>query len=312
MKVITGKELAGISLPTAIALGNFDGLHLGHQRVIASILGSRACSTVVSFDPHPQEFFQKTIRLQLTPIEEKLKLLESLGVQQLVLLPFDEELSQLTADQFMEDILHQQLQAEQIAVGFNFRFGQKRQGTVYMLKRRWRQNLTIVSEQSLSDAIRISSSNIRNALSNGDLIMTQRMLGRPYSLTGTVVAGQQLGRQMGFPTANLLLPERKFIPKHGVYGVQVDCAHGQNLAGVMNIGIRPTVKQGTIESAKLVAEVHILDFHGDLYGSELRVKLMRFLRPEQKFNSLEELRQQIALDCGSAKQVAGSYGLSLA
>jgi len=293
-----------VSSPTAIALGNFDGLHLGHQRVISAILGTPQISTVVSFDPHPQEFFSKTLRPQLTPLPEKQVLLERLGVQQLVVLPFTASLAQLSYTEFMERILQNYLQAERIAVGFNFRFGKDRKGTIYDLKRVWGDRLTIISEQSLSEAVRISSSNIRTALGNGNLELAQRMLGRPYSLTGTVVHGQQLGRKLGFPTANLLLPERKFLPRYGVYAVHVDCIHGSNLVGVMNIGMRPTVENGHIRDVhRPVIEVHIIDWEGNLYGSEMRVKLMGFLRPEQKFHSLEELKQQIIRDCSSAKTV---------
>ena len=303
MKVVTQLDQI-VSSPTAIALGNFDGLHLGHQRVISAILGTPQISTVVSFDPHPQEFFSKTLRPQLTPLPEKQGLLERLGVQQLVILPFTESLAQLSYTEFMERILQNYLQAERIAVGFNFRFGKDRNGTIYDLKRVWGDRLTIISEQSLSEAVRISSSNIRTALGNGNLDLAQRMLGRPYSLTGTVVHGQQLGRKLGFPTANLLLPERKFLPCYGVYAVHVDCIHGSNLVGVMNIGLRPTLGNGHIaEIQRPAIEVHIIDWEGNLYGSEMRVKLMGFLRPEQKFHSLEELKQQIIRDCNSARMV---------
>ncbi len=303
MKVVTQLDQI-VSSPTAIALGNFDGLHLGHQRVISAILGTPFLSTVVSFDPHPQEFFTQKPRLQLTPLPEKKILLERLGVQQMVILPFTHSLAELSYAEFIERILQNYLQAERIAVGFNFRFGKDRQGSIYDLKRVWGDRLSIISEQSLSEAVRISSSNIRNALSRGNLELAQRMLGRPYSLTGTVIYGQQLGRTLGFPTANLLLPERKFLPCYGVYAVHVDCIHGSNLVGVMNIGMRPTVENGHIRDVhRPVIEVHIIDWEGNLYGSEMRVKLMSFLRPEQKFHSLEELKQQIIRDCNSAKTV---------
>lgn len=303
MKVVTQFDQT-LSKPTAVALGNFDGLHLGHQRVISTILDTAAVSTVVSFDPHPQEFFSQIPRFQLTPLPEKQILLERLGVQQLVILPFTESLAELSYSEFIERILQNYLQAEHIAVGFNFRFGKNRQGTIYDLKRVWGDRLSIISEQCLSDAVRISSSNIRNALERGDLELAKRMLGRPYSLTGKVIYGQQLGRQLGFPTANLLLPERKFLPRHGVYAVQVDCIHGVNLVGVMNIGVRPTVENGcTREVYRPVVEVHIMDWEGNLYGSEMRVQLISFLRPEHKFHSLEELKQQIAKDCSSAKRM---------
>jgi len=300
VKVLTQLDQI-VSTPTAVALGNFDGLHLGHQRVISAILGTPYISTVVSFDPHPQEFFRQTLRPQLTPLAEKQTLLHRLGLQQMVILPFDQSLSELSYADFIERILQNYLQAERIAVGFNFRFGRDRQGTIYDLKRVWGDRLSIISEQSLSEAIRISSSNIRNALANGNLELAGRMLGRPYSLTGTVVYGQQLGHKLGFPTANLLLPDRKFLPCNGVYAVHVDCIYGSNMVGVMNIGVRPTLENG--HAHRPAVEVHLIDWEGNLYGSEMRVKLMGFLRSEQKFNSLEELKQQIAKDCNSAKRL---------
>jgi len=303
VKVVTQLDQT-VNTPTAIALGNFDGLHLGHQRVISAILGTPYESTVVSFDPHPQEFFTQKPRSQLTPLPEKKMLLERLGVQQMVILPFTQSLAELSYTEFMECILQNYLQAERIAVGFNFRFGKDRKGTIYDLKRVWGDRLTIISEQSLSEAVRISSSNIRAALANGNLDLARRMLGRPYSLTGTVIYGQQLGRELGFPTANLLLPDRKFLPCNGVYAVHVDCIYGSNLIGVMNVGVRPTVANPHIgEFHRPVVEVHIMDWEGDLYGSEMRVQLMSFLRSELKFHSLEELKQQIAKDCTSAKRM---------
>jgi riboflavin kinase/FMN adenylyltransferase len=297
VKVITSANLQEISTPTAVALGNFDGVHLGHQRVIAPIVPSPLVSTVVSFQPHPQEFFQKISRPQLTPLPEKIEILQNLGVKQFVLLTFDQELAQLSAPEFIEQILQAKLQAERVSVGFNFRFGRGRKGSVADLKRVWGKNLHTITEQCLSESIRISSTNIRAGLSRGDLPLVFRMLGRPYSLVGQVVPGQQLARKLGFPTANLRLPEVKFLPRYGVYGVQVDCVWGKNLAGVMNIGCRPTVV-----GEGVVCEVHILGGQGDLYGTEMRVRLISFIRSEQKFNSVEELRLQIAQDCLAVQQ----------
>ncbi len=294
--------------PTAIALGNFDGVHRGHQCVIAPAIAPSdgLVSTVLTFNPHPQEFFTGTARLLLTPIAEKIEQLQALGVQQLVLLPFDRAIAALTPQEFMQQILIDRLQARKISVGFNFRFGCKRCGSVEDLKAIWGDRVSVVPEQlmhpvleSVLDSqdgdpqVRISSSAIRAALAQGDIDTAHTLLGRPYSLIGKVVAGQQMGRKLGFPTANLQLHPQKFLPRDGVYAVQVMNLADQPIGAVMNIGVRPTVtgdKQRTVE-------VHLLNWSGDLYGQELCVNLVKFLRPEQKFASLDALKQQIKTDC---------------
>lgn len=324
--------------PTAVALGKFDGVHRGHQRVIQPVLqqarggGSvgenvtptpqhpstslkqHTYSTVVTFNPHPQEFFTGKPRTWLTPPDEKVERLRSLGVEQLVLLPFDKELSALTPEEFVQKILVQQLQCQQISVGEDFRFGSKRSGTakdLQLLAAKYNIPVTIVTletctceQNNSSPTDRISTSLIRSTFEKGDVQLANQLLGRPYTLIGTVVKGQQLGRTIGFPTANLELPILKFLPCQGVYAVRV-FAVGETLdtlenlgLGVMNIGNRPTVN-GTQQSV----EVHLLDWSGDLYGKKLAVQLERFLRPEQKFESLDALKTQIQLDCVAAKAV---------
>ncbi|MDZ7965556.1 MAG: bifunctional riboflavin kinase/FAD synthetase [Nostoc sp. DedSLP03] len=333
----------GLLTPTAVALGKFDGVHLGHQRVIQPVLhtgghlsgassphskGNQLTnqeytySTVVTFDPHPQEFFTGQPRTLLTPLDEKVQQLRSLGVEQLVLLPFDKELSALTPEEFVEKILVQQLRCQRISIGQDFCFGEKRSGTaqdLQLLAAKHNIPVTIVPLQTYTgdsstqtscvsttptqDA-RISTSLIRQNLEQGDIKNANLLLGRPYTLLGDVVQGQQLGRTIGFPTANLQLPKEKFLPRQGVYAVRVftlgetsDTVSSENL-GVMNIGNRPTVN-GTYSSA----EVHLFDWSGDLYGKKLVVQLVKFLRPEQKFPSLEALKTQIQLDCVVAREV---------
>jgi riboflavin kinase/FMN adenylyltransferase len=306
--VLVISDLGKAITPTAIALGNFDGVHRGHQCVIAPVIGNSEglVPTVLTFNPHPQEFFSGVARLLLTPIAEKIVQLEAIGVQQLVLLPFDRAIAKLTPQQFMQQILIDRLQARRISVGFNFHFGCQRCGSVEDLKAMWGDRVNIVPEQLVHDvcsasdpSIRISSSAIRTALSQGDIETTRALLGRPYSLIGQVVTGQQVGRQLGFPTANLQLHPQKFLPRDGVYAVQVMNLSDAPLAGVMNIGVRPTV---TGDRARTV-EVHLLNWSGDLYGQELCVNLVEFLRPEQKFESLNALKQQIESDCQIAASV---------
>lgn len=307
--------------PTAVALGKFDGVHLGHQRVIQPVLQSgwsqensvRPYSTVVTFDPHPQEFFTGLPRDLLTPLDEKVAQLRSLGVEQLVLLPFDRELSALSPEEFVDKILVQQLQCQQISVGQDFCFGKKRVGTAQDLQAiaaKYNIPVTIVPIKTDTDILpatddaRISTSLIRESLEAGDIPKANRLLGRPYTLTGEVVTGQKLGRTIGFPTANIQLPKDKFLPRHGVYAIEAiihketpDKSPTQQF-GVMNIGNRPTVN-----GIDTCVEVHLLNWSGDLYGKNLLVQLVKFLRPEQKFPSLEALKNQIQLDCTAAKAI---------
>jgi riboflavin kinase / FMN adenylyltransferase len=324
VRVITSLETC--LQPTQVALGNFDGVHLGHRAVIESLsstVGQRSTfqktnaserdsavqiaephlyTTVVSFNPHPQAFFSGQPRSLLTVLEEKVQVLDALGVEQLVLLPFDAALSALTPEAFVEQILIQQLKAQSISVGFNFCFGYKRSGTAEDLKAIAAQYdipVSIVAPQTL-DGEQVSSSEIRQALEIGDAQRAKRLLGRPYTLTGTVVKGQQVGRSIGFPTANLSISPQKFIPRRGVYRVGVEGAGlEQRQLGVMNIGCRPTV-----EGESETIEVHLLDWSQDLYGHTVTVHLEQFLRPEQKFESLDALKAQIRQDCATARAQA--------
>jgi riboflavin kinase/FMN adenylyltransferase len=307
-------SLANVLTPTAVALGNFDGVHQGHRQVIQPILkpsGNRAnqgChATVVTFDPHPQEFFSGQPRTLLTPLNEKVAQLKTMGVAQLVLLPFNRELASLAPDQFVHHILVKGLQAQQISVGSDFCFGQKRAGTtedLCNLVARYGIEVAIAPLKLLNSE-RISSSAIRQALQEGKIQQANYLLGRPYSLVGQVIPGQQLGRTLGFPTANLKLAKQKFLPRHGVYAVWVQiCETNDDLEScatpprpaVMNIGHRPT-----INGNQLVAEVHLFNWTQDLYGQVLVINLEQFLRPEQRFDSIEQLKSQIQIDCQTAQ-----------
>lgn len=336
-------SLATALTPTAVALGNFDGVHFGHRQVIQPILQKTGASgtlsdkllledcqapiersslpilknnfevpsaqdnghvypTVATFNPHPREFFSGIPWKLLTPRLEKVQQLSILGVEQLVLLPFDRELASLSPQQFVENILVQYLSVKQVSVGEDFCFGYQRAGTSADLKAiasSYGIDVTIVPLQTCQGE-RISSSVIRQALEQGDITQANQRLGRPYTLSGIVVKGQQLGRTIGFPTANLELPPEKFLPRQGVYGVRVDAPSlGSPISsqpGVMNIGMRPTVSGTTLS-----VEIHLLDWSGDLYGQTLTVSLEQFLRPEQKFASLDNLKTQIQADCAAAR-----------
>lgn len=286
--------------PTAIALGNFDGVHLGHQNVIKPVLNHSLRSTVVTFHPHPREYFSGEPCSLLTPLEEKISHLKKLGIQQLVLLAFNRELASLSPEAFVKEILINQLQPRYISVGEDFRFGYKRQGNAEILRTIGEQFGIKVNIATLetNQQQRISSSRIREAIVAGEIELANELLGRFYTLNGAIVAGEQRGRTIGFPTANLEVPRNKLVPRYGVYAVQVTSTTVPILdphPGVMNIGMRPTVngKQATIE-------IHLLNWTGNLYQHTLNVELKQFLRPEQKFNSLDELKNQITRDCQQA------------
>jgi riboflavin kinase / FMN adenylyltransferase len=310
-------EIEKILKPTALALGNFDGIHRGHQQVLQPILdksgmsfSDRVFSTVVSFTPHPREFFTGVQLKLLTPLQEKVKQLEILGIEQLVLLPFDRELAGLTPQRFVAEILVKQLQAKQISVGEDFHFGNQRAGTskdLQAIASGFGIDVCIISlkKDRCEERVRISSSLIRQALEEGNLDRANQMLGRVYNLSGNVVKGQQIGRTIGFPTANLQVPENKFLPCFGVYAVSV-AIEGKtlNISGdrslipaVMNIGCRPTV-----DGNSPTIEIHLLDWSGDLYDRNLTVYLQQFIRSERKFSSLDALKEQIAKDCDIARK----------
>ncbi len=296
-----------IRTPTAIALGNFDGIHQGHQTVLQPIIDASQSNpqphiypSVVSFTPHPREFFSGGKLKLLTPIAEKAQLLTDLGIEQLILLSFNQKLASLSPQQFVAQILLAQLQTTLISVGSDFRFGYQRKGTADDLDKIATSLGVKVCLNSLRKyqaqddlGVRVSSSLIRQALSEGKVSTANTMLGRPYSLIGTVVTGQQLGRTIGFPTANLQLPQEKFLPRYGVYSADV-LLKQDVIKGVMNIGCRPTVA-----GEATTIEVHLLNWSGDLYGQILKVNLLEFIRPEQKFASVEALKQQITQDCQS-------------
>ena len=297
--------------PTAIALGSFDGLHRGHRRVIAAVTGAEPSDqepvipTVVSFWPHPREVLHGEPRLRLDLPEEKLELLEPLGIEQLVLVPFTRQLAALTPESFVREVLADRLQARRIAVGTNFRFGVDRSGDVNELARIG-ASLGIdvrVLPMLWDGAERVSSSRIRRALAAGDIQEAARLLERPYRFSGLVVRGRGLGRQLGWPTANLAVDGRKFLPLEGVYSA-LAWRDGEAMAAVMNLGPQPTVDP----LAPSAVEVHLLGRTLELVGERLPVQPLGLLRRQQAFASLEDLSRQIRLDADRALQDCRSHG----
>jgi len=305
--------------PTAIALGSFDGLHQGHRRVIAAVtepllhddrpMLPTPVPTVVSFWPHPREVLHGETRLRLDLPEEKLTLLEPLGIRQLVLVPFTRALAALRPEPFVHQVLAGLLQARCIAVGTNFRFGVDRSGDADDLARIGADlGIDVRVVPMLWDGEeRVSSSRIRRALAAGDIQEAERLLERPYRFSGQVVSGRGLGRQLGWPTANLQVDGRKFLPLEGVYAALAwrdgDPADGtEAMAAVMNLGPQPTVDP----HAPSAVEVHLLDRDLSLVGARLTVQPLRLLRRQQAFPSLEALSRQIGNDAAMARREARS------
>ena len=291
------------SLPTALALGSFDGLHAGHRKVINSITSNGpGISTVVSFWPHPREVLYGESRLRLDLPSEKTSLLEPLGIKQLVLVPFDLELAALNAEIFVQEILLKTLQAKRIAVGANFRFGRNREGDISTLLNIGKsQGIEINVIPIIKDSEgRMSSSRIRHALKAGELKTAQMLLGRAYNFRGIVVKGKGLGRKLGWPTANLQVNGRKFLPGLGVYAAWAwQESKNTRMPAVMNLGPQPTIDP-TSPSA---VEVHLLDQNLDLVGQKLIIEPVKRLRGQKQFENIEILCKQINIDAEMAKLI---------
>ncbi len=286
-----------------IALGNFDGVHRGHARVLAAAHAARpdAPLAVLTFEPHPRELFRPDDPpFRLTLSAERAAALAALGVAVLYELPFDWPFSELSADTFVTEILHRSLGSRHLACGPDFAFGHRRGGDVGFLSARAEAlgiGLSVVP--LLADAEGpISSTRIRRLLQEGYPERAATELGRPWTIRGPVIAGDRRGRTLGFPTANIPLG-RHLEPARGVYAVSVRLQDGGEARGVANIGRRPTVASGT--ESRL--EVHLFDFAADLYGTELSVGLLHFLRPERRFPDLAALAAQIAADAAEARRI---------
>ena len=292
-----------IKEPTSLAIGSFDGLHEGHRTLIKSVIGENEYTpTIASFWPHPREILYQETRLRLDLPLEKLPLLENLGIKQLVLIPFDLKLSRLSADDFINNILINQLQARTISVGENFRFGYKRSGDINTIKNSINnKNIKLNIVPLLKDQEgRISSSRVRQLLQQSDLLKAKALLKRPYSFSGKVIKGKGIGKKIGFPTANLEIDGRKFLPGEGVYAAWTkDINSGNKFPSVMNLGPQPTINP----LSPSAVEVHIIDQNLNLYDLELLVEPIKMIRTQIKFSNLEELSNQISKDKKLAKTI---------
>lgn len=288
--------------PLAAALGSFDGLHLGHQRVIGSALDSPGLlPAVVTFPENPLNLLRKQPVPMLTTNQQRLSLLEQMGVDTVYLLPFA-AIREMEPEDFVR-ILHQECRVEKICCGFNFRFGREGRGDTKLLHRMCRE---LGMELSVSEPVSIegapvSSTRIRACLEKGDVVLASRMLGRPFQYDFPVVHGRQLGRTLGTPTINQPFPEGYILPRFGVYA---SLAHidGKTYHGVTNIGVKPTVgAEGPL------SETWLPEFSGDLYGKNIPVDLLAFIRPEKKFDNLEALQAEILRNGETARQIAQDW-----
>ncbi|MFD2168091.1 bifunctional riboflavin kinase/FAD synthetase [Thalassotalea euphylliae] len=284
-----------------LTIGNFDGVHLGHRRVIKALISKAEAlnckSAVMVFEPQPQELFSpETAPARLTRLRDKYALIEELGVDRLICVNFNKKFASQSAEHFVEHLLVEKLGIKHLIIGDDFHFGKNRTGnfeTLCSAGENFGFGVSDTASFKLEDC-RISSTEIRQFLEKDDLAGAEKMLGRPYSIHGRVFHGDKRGRQLGFPTANIKL-KRRVSPVSGVYVVQVKASCGK-FYGVANIGARPTVA-----GVRQQLEVHIFDFNQDIYGASLEVVLLRKLRDEKKFASIDELREQIARDSAEAR-----------
>lgn len=287
----------------AVTIGNFDGVHLGHQAVIRQLAERAAAlgvpTLVMLFEPQPREYFDPAgAPARLTRLREKLLALRAAPIDRVLCVRFDARFAAVSAEDFVQRILLEGLGVRHIVVGHDFRFGNKRRGDIDLLARFGRERGFAVEMAStfVVDGVRVSSTRLRTALAQGDLRTAETLLGRPYRMCGRVVHGQKIGRSIGIPTANIQLHRRR-TPIDGIFIVEMSGTVGERLAGVASVGVRPTVG-GT----KPILEVHALDVDIDMYGEYVTVDFLQRLRDERRFESLEEMRPHIERDIDAARQ----------
>jgi riboflavin kinase / FMN adenylyltransferase len=280
--------------PRRVAVGTFDGVHLGHREVI------RGADTVVTFEPHPAAIVSPAGAPRLlTPLQRKIELIAELGVQELVVVQFDREFASRSAESFVDDVLVGTLRAEHVSVGENFRFGHKAKGDTQRLLADDRFQTRIVPLLEVDGEV-VSSSHIRGLVLGGAVEYADKLLGAPFTFSGEVTEGDRRGRTLGFPTANLLPRDGYVVPGHGVYACRARTADGVVHVAATNVGVRPMFVTGRGE----LIEAFLVDFQGDLYGTELRVEFLKRLRGEKRFESVEALIEQMGRDVEQARAIA--------
>lgn len=287
-----------------VTIGNFDGVHLGHQRLFAEVVGRasrcKGTSVAVTFDPHPLQVLRPDGIKLISTCEQKAELIEHAGIDVLVIIPFSLKFAEITADHFVDDILRKTIGVKELVVGYDYAFGKGRSGNIDFLKEQGRTkgfSVTVVDAHYEQDLL-VSSTKVRELVADGRMADARTLLGRYYQIRGEVQLGQQRGgKEIGFPTANLHMDKEDLIPKLGVYVCQVIC-EGKCYGGVLNIGVNPTFGDN-----RLVAETHIFDFDQDIYGKPIKINLLRFLRGEKKFPGIKELSAAIVKDVIRAKEI---------
>jgi riboflavin kinase / FMN adenylyltransferase len=297
MKIFHGTDNAGISRGTVLTLGVFDGLHLGHQRIMQTVVerakATNAVPTVITFDPHPRAVLHpENAPPLLQTLDQRLANFEVLGIEQAIVIRFDKEFAATDAETFLADIVHERLQAKEVYLGKGFFFGKNRGGNIELL-RAMSKRLGFYADEVPEVRLRgtrISSSKIRQLLADGKVNLARRMLGRPYGVEGQIIHGFKRGRTIGFPTANLK-PHNRVIPKFGVYATAT-LINNEWRRSITNVGVRPTFDGDSEPSI----ESYVFDFDGDLYGDVLRVRFLHRIRDERKFSGIDELKTQIRRD----------------
>ena len=301
-------SLKNITAPFAdsfVTIGNFDGVHLGHQKLFSEVVSrayqKQGISIVITFDPHPLQVMRPEIGIKLiSTYEQKVEMIELAGIDILVVIPFTRDFAATSAETFVDEVLIKTIRVRELVVGYDYAFGKGRQGNIEFLKEQGRHKgfpVTVVEPYYVDDML-VSSSKIRELVSQGRMMDVKKLLGRNYQIRGTVQEGKKRGGPVvGFKTANLNLSEEDLCPRHGVYVTQV-VHEGKCYGGVLNIGYNPTFGEN-----RLSAETHIFDFNQDIYGKKIKINLLKHLRGEKKFSGPEELAEQIHQDIRQAKEI---------
>lgn len=292
-----------------VTIGNFDGVHLGHQLLFSEVVQrskrNKGCSIVVTFDPHPLRILRPGGIKLISTIEQKIEQIDKAGIDVLIIIPFDLAFAAISASHFVHEILLEKIGMAELVVGYDYAFGKGRSGNTAFLKEQGRENgfpVTVV-DAHYQDNNLVSSTRIRELVHEGRMMDARELLGRPYQIRGVVQVGKRRGgKEIGFPTANLKVNENDLVPRIGVYVTQVIC-EGKCYGGVLNIGYNPTFSEN-----RLVAETHIFDFNKDIYGKPIKLNLLKFIRDEKKYSGIPELAEQISRDVIEAKKILGTTG----
>jgi len=312
MKVYTNLDALEIKTPTACGMGNFDGVHTGHQRLIRELV-TRAKkegleSFIVTFEPHPLKILSpKSAPPLITSLEQKMKLIESFGVKNILLIPFTKKFSDTSYEEFIDRILIEKLKTKFVVVGYNFQFGSGGKGTAEKLKAIGLKKgfETLIVPPVTVEGKTVSSTLVRDLIEKGKMKEAEKLLGRPFSIRGKVVKGQAIGRKLGFPTANVSLSPQIVKPAFGVYAVMVS-RNDRLYPGVANIGCKPTFAKGG-STGNVTLEVHIFNLNNEIYGEVLEVYFVEMIRGEKAFENVESLAMQVKMDMEKARSILDVY-----